>query len=81
MHHASHVQRLECAYIGRGHSNNSPRVLEPKLDPLLPLYPLHNLMRLHDLDRVRVGPRANSDPMPPDDHSAAGAGSDGLVDR
>lgn len=70
------MQRLERPYVGRSHHDHSPRVLEPELEPLLSLDPLDDPVRLHDLHRVRVRPRPDSDPVPPDHDPAARARGD-----
>lgn len=70
MHHAGQVQRLERPHIGRRDYDDCPRILDPELEPLLLLDRLDDMVRPHDLDRVRVRPRPDSDPMSPDDDSA-----------
>lgn len=77
VHHASQVQRLERSYISRCDRNDGPRVLDPELEPLLPLDPFNDLVRPHDLDRVRVWPRPDTDPVSPNDDSAGDPADDG----
>lgn len=64
VHHAGQVQSLESPHIGRSHHYHSPRVLDAELEPLLFLDPLDDPVSLHDLHRVRVRPRPDSDPVP-----------------
>lgn len=70
------MQSLESPHICRGNRNNSPRVPDPVLNPLLGLNPVDNPVSLHDLDWVRVGPGADKDAVAADDNSA---GKEGLI--
>lgn len=73
VHHTSQMQRLERPNIRRRHSDHRPRVLHSEQRPLLPLHPLDYAVRLHHLHGIRVRPRPDSDPVPPDHHTARSA--------
>jgi len=75
VHHTRQVQRLERTNIRRRHRDHRPRVLHSEQRPLLPLHPLDYAVRLHHLHGIRVRPRPDSDPVPPDHHTARGAHS------
>ena len=85
VHHTSQVQRLECPYISSRDRNDGLRVLDSELEPLLCLNPLDDPMRLHDLDRVRVRPWSDTDPVATDYDPATnrggGCGGCGSVER
>lgn len=76
VHQPGHVERLERPYISGSHNDDRPRVLDPELTPLLPLDRVNDLVRLHDLSRIRVRPRPDSDPVAADHDPATRAGGD-----
>lgn len=77
MHQSGHVESLEGPDISRSHHDHRPRALDAELAPLLSLDRVDDLVRLHHLNRIRVRPRPDSDPVPADHHAAAGARRDG----
>lgn len=77
VHHASQMQSLESPHVGRSDRNDGLRVLDSELEPLLHLDPLDDPMRLHDLVRVRVRPRPDSDPVATNHDPAAGGSGGG----
>lgn len=79
---AGEMQSLESANVGRGDDDDGARFLDAVLKPLLPLHPLHDVVRAHYLCRVWVRPRPDPDPMPADHHATSGAvRSQGIGDR
>lgn len=77
MHHASQMQSLESPHVGRSDRNDGLRVLDSELEPLLHLDPLDDPVSLHDLVRVRVRPRPDSDPVATNHDPAAGGSGGG----
>lgn len=73
MDETGEVEGLEGSDIGGGDNDDGSRTLDPVLDPLLHLYPFDELVGLHDLIGVRVGPGPDADPVPPHYDAAAGA--------
>lgn len=77
---AGEVEGLESPDVGGRDDDERPGSLDAVLEPLLALDSVDDVVGPHDLRGVRVGPGADADPMPADDHPTPGAVGDG-VDR
>ena len=62
---AGEVERLERTGVGRGDDKHLPGLLDAVPAPLLLLHALHDPVRAHHLDGVRVRPRPDPNPVPP----------------
>lgn len=67
---AGEVERLERAGVGRGDDEHLPGLLDAVPSSLLLLHALHDPVRPHHLDGVRVRPRPDPNPVPPHHHMA-----------
>jgi hypothetical protein len=67
---AGEVERLERAGVGGRHDQDMARLLDAIPPPLLLLHALHDPVRPHHLDGVRVRPWPDPYPMPPHHHVA-----------
>lgn len=72
MHETGEMQGLESPDIGGRDGDDTSRVPNPILKPLLFLNTIDDGVRCHDLRGIRMRPWSDPDPVPPDDDPASG---------